>query len=310
MAEVTTRRLLGWINNNLTTVRKLVRFAGRCRGQWGSGQYKQWLSWPRTTLHGRSAAVARLPTSTAGTARFPWSSRGVHVGCALCSSNVADRPCGARRLLQPTFGFRLRRLGDAFWSVVLLAGRVSDASLASTAARITRRWSGPRRRYSSLSVERRACAAAAAQRQFVMQRQHALILLILLAPGCVPAKYVEVPALRGRVIDAEGRPVRDATVHVASESGSGMTATIISRSDGTFSRAEQSKFFLQLQALMVFCEPIPSQLLQTGGRLRRHESAVACAGGSCGSMTCQRIEISEIWWSDRGGPPQLHNQPL
>ncbi len=35
------------------------------------------------------------------------------------------------------------------------------------ACRITRRWSGPRRRYTSLAVERRACAAAAAQRHYV-----------------------------------------------------------------------------------------------------------------------------------------------
>src|SRR4051812_15170047 len=34
---------------------------------------------------------------------------------------------------------------------------------------MTRRWSGPRRRYSSLAVERRACAAAAAQRHSVMR---------------------------------------------------------------------------------------------------------------------------------------------
>jgi hypothetical protein len=33
---------------------------------------------------------------------------------------------------------------------------------------ITRRWSGPRRRYTSVAVERRACAAAAAQRHYVM----------------------------------------------------------------------------------------------------------------------------------------------
>ena len=32
-------------------------------------------------------------------------------------------------------------------------------------------WSGPRRRYTSLEVERRACAAAAAQRPFVMPRR-------------------------------------------------------------------------------------------------------------------------------------------
>jgi hypothetical protein len=33
---------------------------------------------------------------------------------------------------------------------------------------ITRRWNGPRRRYTSSAVERRACAAAAAQRHYVM----------------------------------------------------------------------------------------------------------------------------------------------
>ncbi len=32
------------------------------------------------------------------------------------------------------------------------------------------RWSGPRRRYTLLAVERRACAAAAAQRHYVMSR--------------------------------------------------------------------------------------------------------------------------------------------
>src|SRR4051812_32127676 len=36
---------------------------------------------------------------------------------------------------------------------------------------LTRRWSGPRRRYTSLAVERRACAAAAAQRWSVMPRE-------------------------------------------------------------------------------------------------------------------------------------------
>src|SRR6476660_6944510 len=37
--------------------------------------------------------------------------------------------------------------------------------------RITRHWSGPRRRCSLLAVERRACAAAAAQRLYVMRRK-------------------------------------------------------------------------------------------------------------------------------------------
>ena len=36
---------------------------------------------------------------------------------------------------------------------------------------ITRRWSGPRRRYTLLAVERRVPAAAAAQRHYVMQHE-------------------------------------------------------------------------------------------------------------------------------------------
>src|SRR5438094_2176230 len=44
--------------------------------------------------------------------------------------------------------------------------KCSDAAVV-TACCITRRWSGPRRRYTSLAVERRACAAAAAQRHYV-----------------------------------------------------------------------------------------------------------------------------------------------
>jgi hypothetical protein len=38
---------------------------------------------------------------------------------------------------------------------------------------LTLRWSGPRRRYTSLAVERRACAAAAAQRPDVMRQEQA-----------------------------------------------------------------------------------------------------------------------------------------
>ncbi len=45
---------------------------------------------------------------------------------------------------------------------------VQNQECDAAAGKITRRWSGPRRRYTSLAVERRACAAAAAQRHFVL----------------------------------------------------------------------------------------------------------------------------------------------
>src|SRR5947209_5506852 len=44
---------------------------------------------------------------------------------------------------------------------------VVSALDAGTKCGITRRWSGPRRRYTSHAVARRACAAAAAQRHAV-----------------------------------------------------------------------------------------------------------------------------------------------
>jgi hypothetical protein len=42
---------------------------------------------------------------------------------------------------------------------------------AEVSCELTRRWSGPQRRYTSPAVERRACAAAAAQRPHIMSPQ-------------------------------------------------------------------------------------------------------------------------------------------
>ena len=51
---------------------------------------------------------------------------------------------------------------------------------------LTHRWSGPRRRYNSLVVERRACAAAAAQRQYVSpMRKLTLIISVALCASLV-----------------------------------------------------------------------------------------------------------------------------
>src|SRR4051794_33897800 len=48
---------------------------------------------------------------------------------------------------------------------------------------ITRRWSGPRRRYNSLAAGRRACAAAAAQRHYVIPRMKIAITIIVVLVG-------------------------------------------------------------------------------------------------------------------------------
>jgi hypothetical protein len=71
--------------------------------------------------------------------------------------------------------------------------------------RITRRWSGPRRRYTSLAAERRACAAAAAQRPYVMRRWsshrgrsgRAHLQLLISPRGRVVCRCLRGPSRRG-----------------------------------------------------------------------------------------------------------------
>ena len=83
----------------------------------------------------------------------------------------------------------------------------------------------------------------------VMQRPHFGILVIFFAAttagGCVPATYVEVPALRGRVVDAGGRPVSDAVVQVVRDVDHTQMATFPASADGTFCRPQQGNFTFQ-----------------------------------------------------------------
>lgn len=64
--------------------------------------------------------------------------------------------------------------------------------------------------------------------------------------GCVPAKYVEVTALRGRVIGPDSQPVAAAAqVHVIRDRDNAEVAAIPARPDGTFDRPEQSHLTFQ-----------------------------------------------------------------
>jgi len=82
-----------------------------------------------------------------------------------------------------------------------------------------------------------------------MQRQHLgfllIYLLVLAVGGCVPATYVEVPALRGRVVNPGARPAGDAVVQVLRDSDHAEVATFHTNADGTFSRPEQGRFYFQ-----------------------------------------------------------------
>ncbi len=80
--------------------------------------------------------------------------------------------------------------------------------------------------------------------RFTKCKRTAALLLVALVAGCVPAKFVEVPAIRGRVVDAEGVPVPNATVRVLKADAT-RVAEVVTGLDGTFHRAEQSRIALQ-----------------------------------------------------------------
>ncbi len=74
---------------------------------------------------------------------------------------------------------RLRAFGSPARSIFRWSGH-----------RITSRWSGPQRRYDSLEAERRACAAAAAQRPYVMRRTLATLAPMLSLLLCAGGMYL------------------------------------------------------------------------------------------------------------------------
>lgn len=82
-----------------------------------------------------------------------------------------------------------------------------------------------------------------------MQRQHLGILVgvavAVATVGCVPATYVQVPALRGRVVGPHDQPIANAVVHVVRDSDDVEVVAVPAAADGTFSRPEQGAFFFQ-----------------------------------------------------------------
>lgn len=64
--------------------------------------------------------------------------------------------------------------------------------------------------------------------------------------GCIPAEFVEVPSLRGRVVDSDHRPLGNATVRITARGGAYPSITFSTRPDGTFACPEQSRFSLMI----------------------------------------------------------------
>lgn len=105
------------------------------------------------------------------------------------------------------------------------------------------------------------------------------VLLAALTGGCVPVTDVAVPALRGRVVDAERRPVDGAQVQVVREFGGGVVAgSVFTAPDGTFSRPAQSH--VALQGLIGDRGISPYAVTATDGK--RTSAAVRVYGGILG----------------------------
>ena len=62
----------------------------------------------------------------------------------------------------------------------------------------------------------------------------------------MPARYVEVPAIRGRVVDPDGQPAGGAAVRVVRDGDLAEVARVTTRADGTFDRPEQGSMTVQV----------------------------------------------------------------
>jgi hypothetical protein len=63
--------------------------------------------------------------------------------------------------------------------------------------------------------------------------------------GCIPATFVRIPAVRGRIIDADGKPIADAVVTIQAISNTSFEINSITTDKaGRFSRAEASNWII------------------------------------------------------------------
>jgi len=95
-------------------------------------------------------------------------------------------------------------------------------------------------------------------------------LTLLTVGGCMPATYITVPALHGRVLDANSRPISGAMVEITKEDDGHQVATIISGPDGRFSRPEDGHFFLDIPGA-----DLAAQSYSVGAIFRGHRSTTA-----------------------------------
>lgn len=80
-------------------------------------------------------------------------------------------------------------------------------------------------------------------------RQALTLLLAVTLSGCFPATFSRVPEIRGRVVDASGSPMPNATVYLSEVDGYGgynLKESLTSDSAGMFRRKEQAEWGLYI----------------------------------------------------------------
>jgi hypothetical protein len=80
-------------------------------------------------------------------------------------------------------------------------------------------------------------------------RQALALLLTATLSGCFPATFSRVPEIRGRVVDASGSPMPNATVHLSKVEGYGgynLNESVTSDSAGRFRRKERAEWGLYI----------------------------------------------------------------
>ncbi len=65
------------------------------------------------------------------------------------------------------------------------------------------------------------------------------------AGGCFPATHYDVPAIHGRIVNSALQPIAGAQVRLVQTQGQGhRDITILTRTDGVFSRPADSRFYI------------------------------------------------------------------
>jgi len=119
------------------------------------------------------------------------------------------------------------------------------------------------------------------------------------ACGCMPAVVTTVPALSGRVVNSQGRPVSGATIEVSEKPGSQGRARVGSRTftadaEGRIERPEERKWMLHMIPGDVYGPTLQVKATANGVESVPREVSVAPGVRLFGLGSPQRVDVGEL----------------